>query len=74
MIHHETNSVWYGSSDRSQMASLESFKGLSHPSEQLLKKLVFRMIIMHKSRETLIISTSKQMVSKKIWQDKNLIK
>ena len=32
--HHETNFVWYGSSDTSQMASVESFKGLTHPSDQ----------------------------------------
>ena len=32
--HHETNSVWYGSSDTCQMASLESFKGLTHPLDQ----------------------------------------
>ena len=31
---HETNSVWYGSSDTCQMTSLESFKGLSHLTEQ----------------------------------------
>ena len=30
----ELNSVWYGSSDTYQMASLESFKGLRHPLNQ----------------------------------------
>ena len=33
-MRHEMNSVWYGSSDTCQMASLESFKGLTHPSDQ----------------------------------------
>ena len=28
------NSVWYESSDTCRMASLESFKGLIHPSDQ----------------------------------------
>ena len=32
--HHEMNSLWYGSSDTCQMASLQSFKGLTHPSDQ----------------------------------------
>ena len=31
---HETNSVWYGSSDTCQMASLQRFKGLTHLSDQ----------------------------------------
>ena len=30
---HETNSVRYGSSDTCEMASLESLKGLTHPSD-----------------------------------------
>ena len=33
-LQHVINSVWYGSSDTCLMASLQSFKGLSHPSDQ----------------------------------------
>ena len=33
-MRHETNSVLYGSSDTCQMASLQSFKGLTHSSDQ----------------------------------------